>query len=131
MSPLTYCIIVTGPHYGTEQASSAYLFANALIKKGHKIAQIFFYREGVVNASKLVSPANDEFDLPKAWLLFAKKYHIPLQVCVAAALRRGIIDEQQAIEQGIDAYNMAPEFELSGLGTLAQTMLTCSRVVQF
>ncbi|QAV22841.1 sulfurtransferase complex subunit TusD [Proteus hauseri] len=131
MNSLTYCLIVTGPHYGTEQASSAYLFANALIEKGHKIAQVFFYRDGVTNANKLVSPASDEFNLPKAWLAFAKEHHIPLQVCVAAALRRGIIDEQQAKEQGIDGANLASEFELSGLGSLAQTMLTCSRVVQF
>lgn len=131
MSSLTYCLVVTGPHYGTEQASSAYLFANALLEKGHQITQIFFYREGVVNANKWVSPANDEFDLPKAWVALAKKHQIPLHVCVAAALRRGIIDEQQAKEQGIDSYNMVPEFELSGLGSLAQAMLTSSRVVQF
>ena len=92
MSSLTYCLVVTGPHYGTEQASSAYLFANALLEKGHQIAQIFFYREGVVNANRLVLPANDEFDLPKAWITLAKRHQIPLHVCVAAALRRGIID---------------------------------------
>lgn len=82
MSSLTYCLVVTGPHYGTEQSSSAYLFANALLEKGHQITQIFFYREGVVNANKLVSPANDEFDLPKAWIALAKKHQIPLHVCV-------------------------------------------------
>ena len=38
---LTYCLLVTGPHYGTEQASSAYLFAKALLEKGHHIAQVF------------------------------------------------------------------------------------------
>lgn len=82
MSSLTYCLVVTGPHYGTEQASSAYLFANALLEKGHQIAQIFFYREGVVNANRLVLPANDEFDLPKAWITLAKRHQIPLHVCV-------------------------------------------------
>lgn len=131
MSSLTYCLIVTGPQYGTEQASSAYLFANALIEKGHHIAQIFFYRDGVVNANKLTAPASDEFDLPSAWVAFAEKHNIPLQVCVAAALRRGIIDKQQAKEQGKETSNMASTFELSGLGALAETLLTCSRVVQF
>ena len=90
---LTYCLLVTGPHYGTEQASSAYLFAKALLEKGH--------------------------------------HNIPLQVCVAAALRRGVVDEQQAKEQGLLSSNMATKFELSGLGALAQAMLTCDRVVQF
>lgn len=131
MDALTYCLVVTGSHYGTEQASSAYLFANALLEKGHHITQIFFYREGVFNANKGVSPASDEFHLPKAWVTLASQHNIPLQVCVAAALRRGILDEQQAKEQGIEHGNMAAEFELSGLGSLAQAMLTCDRVVQF
>ena len=33
------------------------------------------------------------------WIALASRYNIPLQVCVAAALRRGV-DEQQAKEQG-------------------------------
>lgn len=101
------------------------------LKKVITSHKYFFYREGVSNANQLVSPASDEFDLPKSWIALASRYNIPLQVCVAAALRRGVVDEQQAKEQGLLSSNMATKFELSGLGALAQAMLTCDRVVQF
>lgn len=106
-----------------------YLLKRYLKRSSHRTS--IFYREGVSNANQLVSPASDEFDLPKAWIALASRYNIPLQVCVAAALRRGVVDEQQAKEQGLLSSNMATKFELSGLGALAQAMLTCDRVVQF
>ena len=35
INSLTYCLVVTGPAYGTQQAASAYQFAKALLKEGH------------------------------------------------------------------------------------------------
>jgi tRNA 2-thiouridine synthesizing protein D len=54
---------------------------------------VFFYREGVHNASALASPPRDEHSLPLAWQQLAQEYQLDLVVCVAAALRRGILDE--------------------------------------
>lgn len=34
MSALKYCLLVTGPAYGTQQASSAYQFAQAVVGQG-------------------------------------------------------------------------------------------------
>lgn len=82
-----YCLMVTGPAYGTQQASSAYQFAQALISSGHNLVSVFFYREGVLNANQLTAPANDEFDLVRAWQQLALNHSIELNVCVAAALR--------------------------------------------
>lgn len=42
MSCLNYCLLVTGPAYGTQQASSAYQFAKALLITGHQLTSIFF-----------------------------------------------------------------------------------------
>ncbi|MBD2815608.1 sulfurtransferase complex subunit TusD [Xenorhabdus sp. Flor] len=131
MSPLSYCLLVTGPAYGTQQASSAYQFSQALIASGHKLHSVFFYRDGVQNGNRLVAPANDEFDLVRAWQSLATQHQFNLFICVAAALRRGVVDEQQAIELNLDAANLANEFELSGLGSLAEAMMLCDRVVQF
>lgn len=39
---LDYCLLVTGPAYGTQQASSAYQFAQALLAKGHRLSSVFF-----------------------------------------------------------------------------------------
>lgn len=39
---LRYCLLVTGPAYGTQQASSAYQFAQALLAAGHQLVSVFF-----------------------------------------------------------------------------------------
>lgn len=129
---LRYVLLVTGPAYGTQQATSAYQFSQALVESGHQIDSIFFYREGIGNANQLVSPASDEFDLVRAWQALAEQQSIVLNVCVAAALRRGVIDAQEAeLRQALAAANLQPGFVLSGLGTLAEAMLTSDRVIQF
>ncbi|HBT13139.1 MAG TPA: sulfurtransferase complex subunit TusD, partial [Erwinia persicina] len=89
---MRFCLMVTGPAYGTQQASSAWLFANALLEEGHTLDSIFFYREGVLNASLLNAPASDEFDLTRGWQQLHEQQGVQLNICVAAALRRGITD---------------------------------------
>ncbi|EKN6151355.1 TPA: sulfurtransferase complex subunit TusD [Yersinia enterocolitica] len=126
-----YCLMVTGPAYGTQQASSAYQFAQALISSGHNLVSVFFYREGVLNANQLTAPANDEFDLVRAWQQLALNHSIELNVCVAAALRRGITDQNETDQLDLAGANLQPGFTLSGLGALAEAALTCDRMVQF
>jgi tRNA 2-thiouridine synthesizing protein D len=44
-------LINEGPY--THQASdSAYLFARAAIEKGHEVSRVFFYHDGVNNATR-------------------------------------------------------------------------------
>ena len=128
---LNYCLLVTGPAYGTQQASSAWQFAQALLAAGHRITSVFFYREGVLNANQLTSPASDEFDLVRAWVALAQQHGVELNVCVAAALRRGVTDEQEAAQLALAAANLQPGFSLSGLGSLAEAALSNDRLVQF
>ncbi|CNL16381.1 sulfurtransferase complex subunit TusD [Yersinia proxima] len=131
MSGLKYCLMVTGPAYGTQQASSAYQFALALISSGHKLDSVFFYREGILNANQLTAPASDEFDLVRAWQQLSNEHAVILNVCVAAALRRGVTDQHEAGQLNLAAANLQPGFTLSGLGALAEAALTCDRMVQF
>ncbi|MBK4717022.1 MULTISPECIES: sulfurtransferase complex subunit TusD [Tenebrionibacter/Tenebrionicola group] len=128
---MRFALMVTGPAYGTQQASSAYQFAQALLKEGHQLESVFFYREGVYNANQLTSPASDEFDLVRAWQALHDEYDVALHICVAAALRRGVVDDSEARRAGLPAANLQPGFTLSGLGQLAQAALSCERMVQF
>ncbi|WP_333495602.1 sulfurtransferase complex subunit TusD [Kluyvera sp. CHPC 1.251] len=128
---MRFALMVTGPAYGTQQASSALQFAKAALAEGHEIACVFFYREGVYNANQLTSPASDEFDLVRAWQLLHDENGVALHICVAAALRRGITDETEARQLGLATFNLQPGFSLSGLGSLAEAALTCDRMVQF
>lgn len=128
---MRFALMVTGPAYGSQQASSAYQFACALLESGHELGSVFFYQDGVSNANVLTSPASDEFDLVRAWLRLHKQHQVALHICVAAALRRGVVDESEAAQQGLPCANLQPGFSVSGLGALAEAALTCDRVVQF
>ncbi|PSV36535.1 sulfurtransferase complex subunit TusD [Photobacterium sp. GB-210] len=128
---LTYAIVVNGPAYGNQTSRSAYQFARALIEEGHVLQRVFFYQDGVLNGSALTAPASDEFDLVAAWQALAKMHNVELQTCVAAALRRGIVSEQEAEQNQLSAVNLADGFEQAGLGGLAEVLLTADRVIQF
>ncbi|MFK3706004.1 tRNA 2-thiouridine synthesizing protein D [Raoultella sp. BIGb0138] len=128
---MRFAITVTGPAYGTQQASSAWQFAQAVVQEGHELSCVFFYREGVYNANQLTAPASDEFDLVRAWQRLHDEHAVALHICVAAALRRGVTDEREARQLGLAGHNLQPGFTLSGLGALAEASLTCDRMVQF
>jgi len=128
---MRFAILVTGPAYGTQQASSALQFSQAVIAQGHTLESVFFYREGVHNANLLTSPASDEFDVVQAWQQLHQQHGVELHICVAAALRRGVTDAEQAAQLSLPSHNLQPGFTLSGLGALAQATLTCDRTVQF
>ncbi|PMH46318.1 sulfurtransferase TusD [Vibrio sp. 10N.286.49.B3] len=128
---MTYTLIVNGSVYGSQSARSAYLFAQAVIQKGHKLESVFFYQDGVLNGSAITAPANDEFDLVSAWQALGKKHQVRLETCVAAALRRGIIGEEEAKLHQLKQSNLADGFQQSGLGSLAEALLTQDRVIQF
>ncbi|WP_282498263.1 sulfurtransferase complex subunit TusD [Pantoea sp. SGAir0180] len=128
---MRYALLVTGPAYGTQQATSALLFANALLAAGHQLESVFFYREGVLNANQLSAPASDEFDLVRAWQSLHQAHGVALNICVAAALRRGVTDAQEASRLALPGVNLQPGFTLAGLGALAEAALRCERMVQF
>ncbi len=128
---MRFALMVTGPAYGTQQAASAYQFAQAVLAEGHSIGSVFFYREGVYNANLLSAPASDEFDLVRAWQCLSEEQGVALHICVAAALRRGVTDNEQASQLNLPAANLQHGFTLSGLGALAEAALTSDRMVQF
>ncbi len=131
MSGLTYTLVVNGPLYGSQSARSAYQFAKAIIEQRHTLVSVFFYQDGVTNGTALSVPANDEFDLSKAWQSLAEEHNVRLETCVAAALRRGVISEEEASQHGLTQNNLAWGFTQAGLGSLAEAMLVQDRVVQF
>lgn len=128
---LTYGLVVNGPAYGSQASRKAFQFAEAVCAQGHQIKKVFFYQEGVLNASSLVLPANDEVDITKQWQALAQRHDIELETCVAAALRRGVIGAEEAEQHQLSQYNLATGFQQAGLGGLATALLTFDRVVQF
>jgi len=119
------------PPYGDQGASSAYQFCKSAAQIGHRIVGVFFYQHGVLNANQLVSPASDEINLPQHWVELADKYQFPLNVCISAALRHGVIDQVEAQRLALTQFNLKTPFVLSGLGQLAELSAQCDRLVTF
>jgi sulfur relay protein TusD/DsrE len=128
---LRYVLVVTEPAYGSQLARTAYQFACAAIEAGHQVRKVFFYQEGVLNGAATTVPANDEFDLVGAWQQLSHDHGVALETCVAAALRRGIISEQEATQHQLSKATLADGFSQAGLGALADALLTADRVMQF
>lgn len=125
MDGLNYTILVMGPAYGTQSSSCAYQFCQSLIdNSSHHIQSIFFYADGTLNANDFVNPANDEFAIVTAWQQFSETYHIPLFVCIAAAQRRGVVNQSPH-------NNVGSLFQCVGLGELSDSIANSDRVIQF
>ena len=108
-------VVNEGPY--THQASdTAYQFTKAALEKGHQIFRVFFYHDGVNNGTRLTTPPQDDRNIVNRWSKLAEEHKLDLVVCVAAAQRRGIVDEGEAKRNGKDATNLAPGFRISGLG---------------
>ncbi|MCX7171523.1 MAG: sulfurtransferase complex subunit TusD [Proteobacteria bacterium] len=117
---MKFGILVNEGPYQHQSADSAYLFCKAALARGHEIHRVFFYHDGVNNASRLTEPPQDDRNIVKRWTQLAEEHGIDLVVCVAAALRSGIKDE-----------NLAAGFRISGLGQLVETGIEADRVVTF
>ena len=111
---------------------SAYRFANAVIKsEQHQLYRVFFYHEGVYTASSLTCPPQDEADYLNRWQSLSIQHQVDLVVCIAAALRRGIIDSNEADRYDKTASNLADHFSLSGLGQLVEASVKSDRLISF
>jgi tRNA 2-thiouridine synthesizing protein D len=122
--------INTGPY--THQASdTAYQFTRAALQAGYSIHRIFFYHDGVNNSSMFSVPPRDDRNIQQLWSTLAEQYSLDMVVCVAAAQRRGILDQKEAERYGKPAANIAPNFTISGLGQLIEAAVVSDRLLVF
>ena len=110
---------------------SAYQFACAVTAGGHHVSRIFFYGDGVYQASLLQQPPQGSTPIYQRWRAFSQQHNTELVVCIAAALKRGICDEQEAERYNLPAANLASGFSLSGLGQLVESAIISERVITF
>lgn len=119
-----------GP-YQHQASDSAYQFAKAALANGHEIFRVFFYHDGVNNATRLAVPPQDDRNVGMNWSTLAKEHNLDLVVCIAAAQRRGLLDEDEAKRQGKNASNIAEGFRISGLGQLIEAGIESDRLIVF
>lgn len=128
---MKFGVVVSEGPYTHQAADSAYLFVKAALEQGHEVPRVFFYHDGVNVSTRLTIPPQDERNIQKNWSALALDHGVDLVVCIAAAQRRGILDENEATRQGKDANNIAEGFRISGLGQLIEMGIQTDRLVTF
>jgi len=123
-------VVSEGPY--THQASdSAYNFVKSALEAGHEVPRVFFYHDGVNVGTRLSVPPQDERNIQQQWTKIGQDNNIDLVICIAAAQRRGMLDENEAERQGKDASNIAEGFRISGLGQLIEMGIQTDRLMTF
>ena len=117
---MDFGILVSEGPYTHQASDSAYQFCKAALAAGHQIHRVFFYHDGVNNSTRLTEPPQDDRHIVNRWTKLAEEHKVDLVVCVAAALRRGIREE-----------NLAQGFRISGLGQVVEAGIKCDRLVTF
>ncbi|NLY58591.1 MAG: sulfurtransferase complex subunit TusD [Gammaproteobacteria bacterium] len=112
-------------------ARSALEFARAVLASGHRISRLFFYRDAVQLASQLRVTPQDELDITAEWQQFIQTNQLDAVVCIAAALRRGVLNEAEAQRWNRPVANTDAPWELSGLGQWIDALQTADRAVTF
>lgn len=114
----------------TDDAHAGLQFAKAVVAAGHQLTTVFFYADAVSTANTLVPLVGGEPHLGQQWSDFAQEQGLELAVCVAAAERRGILDDELAAEHQLPASLKAP-YRQAGLGELVNATMTADRTVQW
>lgn len=122
-------LVTAAPHQ--ENAWHALQFCKAALDRGHSVPRVFFYGDGASHGNALLLPPQDEAHVTRDWIRLASDHSIELVVCVAAALKRGVMDEDTARREEKSVANLAPGFTISGLGQLAEAMIEADRLVSF
>ena len=128
---MKFAIMVNEGPYTHQSSDTAYQFTRAALDQGHEIFRVFFYHDGVNNGTRFTAPPQDDRHLVNRWSELGQEHNIDLVVCVAAAQRRGIIDEEEAKRHGKNGNNIAPGFRISGLGQLIEAGIQADRLIVF
>jgi len=110
-------MILEGP-YQHQAVDSAYLFTNAAIARGHEIAGIFLYTDGVNNINKYINPPGER-NISKR-LSELGESGIKIIACTACSKFRGLRPDL-AVEN----------VRQSGLGNLAEFLRSADRFITF
>ena len=128
---LRYVLLISAAPQSGEAAKSALRFAEALLKMGHHIERLFFYGDGIMNASNLTVMPQDEINLPAAWNALIEENGLSSVVCVSSAIRRGVVDSAEARRHELPASSCHTSSEIGGLGQLIEALSNCDRTLSF
>src|SRR5690554_8171826 len=90
-------------------------FASALLSQGHRLKRVFFYQDAVYVGLNGQTPIQGQSNLMQQWLDLAQEYSFPLQLSIATALPRRLVNSQEQERYQLPATNVTAGHELGGL----------------
>jgi len=115
--------MITTPPY-SNLSVTALEYVETALKSGVELIGVFFYQDGVLHANANIQIASDEFQALSQWQRLHQEYNLPLHLCITAAEKRGISDDQST-------KSIHSIFTVSGLGELVELSTSADRMVQF
>ncbi len=128
---MKFTIQVNASPYQYQAGDTAYHFICEALKKGHEIYRVFFYHDGIYNASSRATPPDDERNVVSRWSRLASEQQIDLVICISAAQRRGLLCDEVLKKAGISDPDCAEGFRVSGLGQLVEGVIESDRFLVF
>lgn len=135
-------LLVTGSPFSTLACHQALRFAVAAQKANKQIEQVFFYQDAVlIGHAHIQIPANEP-NIQAEWLNWSKESGITLHLCIAACLRRGIMNTEEAIRHQKQSQENANKdmtaartlkngFAMSGLGQFTAACINSDATLTF
>ena len=128
---MRFTLAVHGSPYASNSNTHALGFTDAALAAGHDIDQVFFYHDGVYTAVDTRVVPQDEANVTQRWQRLAQTHDFPLHVCIANAIKRGVLDTAENDRYEQSGSNLAEGFELVGLGQLIAGISESDRYVEF
>lgn len=128
---MIYSLLIQSSPDNLSISSSALAFAQTLLLRNHTIYRLFFYGEGVLLAANAAVSPQDEPNIYKAWREFIEQHKLDAVVCIAAALKRGILNPAESARYQKSVVNLADVYDLSGLGQLIDASAHSDKLITF
>lgn len=128
---LTSLAVIVSTQPIDSKTNTAIEFVTAAAQQDNiELLGVFFYQDGVLNASKTLSIPSDEFQAMNRWKALHQQYDVPLYLCITAAEKRGMTDELSGAHSISDTSNINEIFTVAGLGELVELTTKADRLVQ-
>lgn len=128
---MKFSIVVYSSPSSSEAARTALQFSKTVLLHGHEIYRLFFFGDGVHNASRWTVTPQDESNIQHGWSSLITLNKIDAVVCVTSALKRGILDVDSAKHHGLEGFSILDGFEIAGLGQLVDAAINSDRIINF
>lgn len=116
----SYLLTLHAAPWSNQSVATACDFAETAISMGKEIKALFLYQDAVLNASNALDIPSDEFNGSERLQALHQKFGVKLMLCVTAASKRGINQD-----------NISKGYTIAGLAEFAEMTTATDKVIQF